>query len=395
MNTKIRTFCFAVAALAAFPAHVALSDIDAKDFDFDKNGTIDPGPEITALLRHANSKIYGQMDKNKNGIIEASEKKKYEENLNLLVQDNLDEYASQRGERPALPVVEARKIFTPQKPKRTSLGGLLIREKHEDVTVLDKGKSFEKATGTILSFTRDIEQSNTAWTARGAVLYPFRIPLKAYPDFNATVLTAYSIVPSVSFDRLKNSKDDSKDVNSLTFRLGSEFEFGGGGLFDLQYARANLAYATDFDLDTKVPAVEMQWEPIKSDWGIGSGRDISGIPLEYRVRFIAHSEWGRTQDTGGNANLSDDETFVRVGPKFELELWPTVEGLERFSSHVKWSYLRGLTGEPENSDLLETGLTYRLDAAGHAQVEASYRNGETPLIKRDVEAFHVGIGVKF
>jgi hypothetical protein len=100
-------------------------------------------------------------------------------------------------------------------------------------------------------------------------------------------------------------------------------------------------------------------------------------------------------DNGDKQTIDDDERFLRVGPKLGLEIWPTADLLERLTLYARWSYLRGLIGDPQNSDLLDTGATFRIDDIGHALLELNYRNGEIPLAQDKTETFSVGLGLKF
>lgn len=395
LSVFIQMTAGALLCIAVHGSNMAMAAVDAKEFDLDKNGKIDPGDEATAYLKHINSELYQKIDKNKDGVIQPEERKRYFGKLDEKVSDRLVEFDQRRGARSGIPVSEANATFSKQSAKPSSLGGFLIREKHEDVTVLKDAKEFKKADGALLSFARDVDAQENTWTAKGVVMRPFRVSTGKIPSTKDGGLTAYTIVPSIAFDRVNKSKNKDKEVNSLVFRLGSEFEYQGGGFLPSQYFRANLGYATDSDFRSAIPVAELQWEPVHYIWGIGTSRDLPGGFLEYRLRAIAHAEAGTTLDAGEKSNLKEDDAFVRIGPKLEVEFWPTAKALERLSVNLKWQFLKGLTGEPSASRLFEAGLKFALDEAGHAQLQAQYRNGDVPLTKEETEEFLVGLGIKF
>ena len=117
--------------------------------------------------------------------------------------------------------------------------------------------------------------------------------------------------------------------------------------------------------------------------------------MEYRFRGIMHAEVGTVLNAGEKPTLDEEDKFVRLGPRLELEFWPTAELLERFSFNLKMRYLWGLSGGPSTSHLWEAGLNFRLDENGHVQLQGEYRNGEVPLTNEQTETFLVGLGVKF
>ena len=394
-NRCISSFVVLFVTFLLLTASNIAAALDAKDFDFNRNNSIDPGEEAIAFFRHFASSVYRDFDRNKDGIIQLTEEKEHLREIEEDVEDLLDEYNLKRGTRDAVPVTEINRSYGQLASKPNSLGGFLIREKHEDVTVLNYPSQFRRAKGATLSFSRNIGENENMWTLRGAILRPFRKSTDRAPNSSKMVLTSYSFSPSLSFDRVKHSKNHENDIDSLVFRLGLEIEYGGGGLFQLQYFRINLGYATDFDFGGSVPVGEIQWEPVKSGWGIGTSREFLCGLLEYRFRGILHAEAGTILKADEKSTMEEDDEFMRLGPKVELVFWPTAELLHRVSLSLKMRYLWGLTGNPTTGKLWEAGLNYRLDDKGHVQLQAEYRNGHVGFTEGESETFLVGVGIKF
>lgn len=374
---------------------------DAKDFDFNGNCQIDPGKEAEAFLKHAKDNLYRTIDSDKDGQISDAERDSYERAARKSIAEWLCDYDVLRDGRSGLPLEEANSAFSPQfkkepaeKKRAAWQENVLVRRSHEDVAILSEAKDFKKAEGSQFAYTRDYEDDNDIWQARGAVIYSQVVSTGFSPTRSMGGITAYSLLPSVSFDRVSNRNNRDKDVDSLVFRLGTEIEYSGGSsLLESQYWRANIAYASDFSFDSEVLALEAQWEPVVLGWGIGTSRAGLGDAIEYRWRGIVHAEVGRTLDTGDKTNLEEHETFFRLGPKLRLELWP--RAIERLGIAVGWSYLEGVEGHPDSSELFESNLNYRLDESGHFMFTLSYRQGEVPLSQDDVKTLSAAISIKY
>ena len=393
MNTT--WFQMAAVIMSTFLSFACFAQ-EPDEFDENKDGKLNQ-TELRAFVLHRHSPTFHEIDKNKDGKIDPKEIhgiqeiiEKAKEDAVFDRQDILDTF----GDRDSYTVEEIKVALKIEPPvPDIDMKGILIRRSHEVITVLEAPEKLGKAQPARFSYTRDFNDDSDTWQATGAILRPFRIYTSQKVVREKSWLTAINLVPSISFDRVNNEKEDSEDVNSLVFRLGGEIELGG--LFDLQYTRLFLTYASDFSFESSVGAIEFEWEPVLLNFGIGTGRYILGGALEYRLRPILHTEYGKTFDAGDKDDLEEDDDFFRIGPKLQLGIWPQAKGLRRVSLSLKWDYLEGLVGKPGNSSLFEAALGYQLDKLGHFVLEFSYRNGDIPLTQEDTETFAVGLGVKF
>lgn len=267
---------------------------------------------------------------------------------------------------------------------------LLIRRTYEERAITNATR-FGDAQGAIFSFTRDFENVSDTWQARGAVMYP----KKLHEDWSpGRGIASFYAMPSITFDVAANNTDETKEVDSLVARLGAELGVKNVGP-PLQFFRADLAYASDSDLESGVLAVELDWEPVWPILGIGANQDVPLLPLEYRLRTVLHMEYGRVTATGNKESLEKDDNFFRYGPKLQVELFPTSPKLDRLSFIIKYEYLHGSSGEPGHSDLFEAAMSYQLDEEGYLGLDITYRNGDVPLTKEAVDSLTVGFSVKF
>jgi hypothetical protein len=162
------------------------------------------------------------------------------------------------------------------------------------------------------------------------------------------------------------------------------------------YPSIGLAYATDFELEADVYAVELDVLPVLDLPGQGVKRPLfSGSPIAFRWRVAGHAEGGYTADAGDDAALEEDKGFVRFGPKATLELLPELDYLERLRARFDYQFLKGFWGSPDSSHLLESSLSVRLDERGFASIDLNYRDGDIPLLATSTQLLTLGLGLRF
>jgi len=375
---------------AAFAAGVA-------DFDLNRNGLIEPGAEITGLLKSTITSEYKQIDTNRDGKIDATEVEAFDRKLDSDIADLIAEYNDFLADAEGLPIDEVQHfVYGPpapaSKPQRGE-GRLLVRRDYENIGVRNDPKDPKTVQGAVVAYTRDYRNDNDIWQVRGSLMYLLRKDTGLAPTSSNGGVMSWSLIPGFSFDRLSNSNKRYADINSLTFRLGSEVEYMGGGFLEANYWRFHLAYATDFDFESGVMAAEVQWEPLDNDLAMGVARPIIGDLFEFRWRAMLHAEAGSVLDAGEKFWLVENEGFFRVGPKFHIDLWPLfADGVHL---GLDWQYLQGFSGEPDYIRLFRSELSYALNKSGNYAIGFTYRNGCLPLTFEKVDDLTLGLSVKY
>ncbi|MDJ0648884.1 MAG: hypothetical protein QNJ60_09270 [Xenococcaceae cyanobacterium MO_188.B19] len=370
---------------------------DVTCFDLDGDGFINQ-EEYLAIVKHRDNELYRLLDKDRDGRLFDKEQEDREQENELIkkiraeverieadeekFETEFNNLAVTEEPRDKLSIKEAIEIAIGPTPKAPlpNLLGFQIREEYEDIRAFDEANNnFARFNGASISFTSDFANDNDIFLAKGAIFRPIKISSDKAPSSNNFVLTSAVINPGVSFDRVDNSNSDDEDVDVLEFRLGSELEFSGGGLFDIQYLRVGLIYQTDFDFNRGIFGGELQWEPLKLGTGIGAAYKLG--PISFRWRPILHLEGG--------------EDYFRIGPKISLEVWPEEGPLERFTLSADYEFYQTIINDSETRDLFDIGLTFRLDEGGNTTIDMGYRTGEVSLDAKDVDEFSLGFGVKF
>lgn len=370
----LRPLCALVAAASfvLWSGSVSLAEeaprVDASGlevFDTNGNGAIDPAEVTPQFLDHINKAF----------MVPASEPVSK---------------VPVEAEEPAVkpPVVET------VKPPRF-LRSMLLRRAVEEVSLTQSAAELDTADGAVVSYTNDVRQETEEWQIQGALLYPVRYETGRKVVAGDRTLSAYTFVPSASFDRKFHSSDLESEIDNLVFRLGSEWEVSGGKIFPKQYFRLSPVYGTDFEFESSVVAGEFQYEVLKKAWGLGATRSCFLGRFKCQWRTILHVEGGKTLDAGNKTNLVDDEEFLRVGPRLNITLQPDFAPFKRLEMKAGWIYLEDVLGDSGATDLFESGISWRLDDKGHLRMRAQYRHGDLPLTRDKITIVTTGLEVKF
>ncbi len=288
--------------------------------------------------------------------------------------------------------------------------GIKIRSNFDDVltsedpTIADAKEKKADLTGASFSYTRDFKADSDSWAANGSILMPFAWARSTHPHTGGPIeLQSYGFIPSISFDRVSNSIDNSKDVDSLTFRLGAFAKTTGGPLFS-QTFRGFATYGTSFGFNKSIPTAEFEYEPafiLNRELGIGTvhallptlgaGEDPSNAKktfLAYRLRAYFHAEYGRIEDKG-DATAAATGGFGRGGPVLQLRLAPFFS--DKLNCTVTYEYFSRFTGLATHNYLLKVEPSY--DISDAVSLKASYEKGGVNPIDQQVETFFIGLGV--
>ena len=403
-----------VLAITFLPHDLSVANAaPAKDFDEAGDG-LNP-EELSAYFVHLGSKmcdLYGSFDKKKDGEISSAEYASYRACVETNAARHYHDFLISIGKDPQRELVENipssvvdRHVSGPKREaifyKKTATpdvvkeyGGLLVRSEHQDIFLWTPELSFERAESAFVSYTHDFDRNNNIYAVKGALIYPIKTMFRVTPTPDNVVLSAYSIIPSISLDWQDDSQGLQKPIDALTFRLGTEWEFGGG-LFNAVNLRFNGVYSTDTNFRSEIGSFETDIEPIKIQWGLGAANEavFDGV-VGYQLRTILHLEAGDVFDAGRKTNLQDRE-FVRIGPNLRLDVWFPDTIIDRVTGHVAWQYFAAITPDTKSSELFQAGLDFRLDDAGHFNLGVLYRNGEIPLALDETETIKATFKVKF
>lgn len=288
---------------------------------------------------------------------------------------------------------------------------LLIRRTYNEVTsdedrTASSPKDSDRTTeGAQFAYSHDYLKHGDQWSAIASVIASFEL-IDRY-DQPATQhgleLTLFQFVPSVSLNRVTNDFDSSNHVDELTLRAGVFAQWLGiAGPIRLLNFMGNGTYVRDSGFHRGgIIAGEVDLEPLTNLPGnrtfyrvLGQSgdakRETAVLELKWRGRL--HSEFGAHTASSG----PDDEAFFRVGPSVTLTLDPFF--LQRLTASIDYGYLVGFGGGPANSHhlLAKVGLILdRVPETSHLTLNATYEDGDTPLVENRVRTFLVTLGIKY
>lgn len=285
------------------------------------------------------------------------------------------------------------------------MAGLKVRDSYQASNLGKDVDDFDSAKPATFSFANNFLDHSAVWTAQGAVLRPFTFERPAWAE---SAIEAIYLVPSVAFNRVSGGPVD-KQVNSLVFRAGADFESRGVCLtqspddrtatFLMLNVRPNFAYATDFSFQSAVFAGELDLEPTIGDAGFGHYQSIGKDGwVQYRLRAFGHLEGGGVANAGEITSLRDNQTIFRAGFFAQAELRPNPKApalrdsfVKNFSVLGRYELYPSMTNAPTVS-LLTTSLSYKLGE--YFSLVFQYQNGRLPLSAERIDLFTVGLGAK-
>ncbi len=322
------------------------------------------------------------------------------------------------------------KAATPQ--KKVMLWGLKIRQDANDV-VQDEDPSVEdpkikrnQVAGAAFSFSRNFISDVDTWSAKGALIRPFRIfnNDEGFSASDGPTLRAVYLIPSISLHKVDTNGKPTNKVDSLIYRLGasarwnlvresfiSEFELRGFGVHATDTDHKASAWVGEFDVEPRLAGQDQN-----ARWALGfkaslvphtpdKDHPIDTSELLYSLRFFGHGESGNVEDSGGDPAVRTGR-FFRFGPTARLEVQPCIiarslgmdpQGL---TLHVSYAYLPTLSGiNPGHDSLFRTGLDWailkRKDGEQKVSLKLLYEDGGLEITKKPVETFTAGLGITF
>ncbi len=261
--------------------------------------------------------------------------------------------------------------------------GLLIRESHAEANPGADHSDLAEIRGANFSMTQDMASDSRVISMKGSVLRPL----------NLGRTSRHWLLPGVEFNRLTNETEPEREIDSLTFRIGSEFTVNSNRLGGGARLRVNPLVTTNFGFDVDVRALEVQIEP---NWRLGSlGSARRWGPVSIHTRLLFQGEYGEVVDAGERSDLQEGDAFARAGARFGATLWPVgIEPLDGLAGSLNYEWYQDLSGDLRARRLFTAGLYYQLDALGQVTLESKYIKGDTSVALEDEETWTIGLGVK-
>ena len=353
------------AALASLPV---LAFANLANYDTDSDGDLS-AREFAAYYHEKEAPSILKFDVDADGVLNSEE-------LAALAAEMATLYAA---------AIERANLFTDENPSTPVMErlGLLIRESHAEANLGADGSGLAEIRGANFSMTQDMASDSRVISMKGSVLRPLSLGRTS----------RHWLLPGVEFNRLTNETEPEREIDSLTFRIGSEFAVNSKRLGGGARLRVNPLVTTNFGFDVDVRALEAQIEP---NWGQGSlGSERRWGPMSIHTRLLFQGEYGEVIDAGGRSDLQEGDAFARAGARFGTTLLPVgIKLLDGLAGSLNYEWYQDLSGDLRARKLFTAGLYYRLDALGQVTLESKYIKGDTSVALEDEETWTIGLGVK-
>jgi len=263
-------------------------------------------------------------------------------------------------------------------------GDFLLRSKIESISSIKKAKKLSKSSPAEISYIKNGKSENASWLLKGALMYPYKL------DGSEKVSATKYLVPSLTFHQLRNSDEEKPNIDTLSFRLGYDSEVEKF-ITPLSYIGGGLELATNSDFDEEVASFDFYFIPNANLPFLHTDRRIGPFMLNFSPTFIA--EYGEVLEAGENNNLTQDETFSRVGANIDINM--RLFSSKRYSLASSYNYFSSIGGELRDRKLFSLKLKYQLDETGNYFLTGGYANGDRTTKLEDEESWTIGLGVKY
>lgn len=401
MKLAIHHLIFAFAALGLMTAP-AVEVLDWREYDKNGDERLDEAEQDVYLL-HCHKDMFREYDTDKDGKLSPGELNRLALKANADAAKYLQkrrrdtiEYAEYHGLKPNEPmdpeqfkkaagIVEAEVDRAPEHFR--------LRGSVEDFAQrVDADNPLGEVAPADFSFARNYLDSTEQWSAKGAVGGIWE---------DKTSFQSLSL--GAQFHRLVTDSTAVTEVNSLIFKalFSNRHVIENNFLLSSLGYKGGATYGTDFDWDGGLIGGTLDVTPlwnhkaftgVWSIFGTGTGYSASNRPALALSNFI-RIEGGGTAREFENQPVNDDE-YLRIGPQVDATLWPMGLDVPLTLTASYANYFEAL-GSGRDYRNYSFGAGWQLDKMGRYILKAEYQSGMTPLLLTDVEAFTLGLSVRF
>jgi hypothetical protein len=246
--------------------------------------------------------------------------------------------------------------------------------------------SLNSADYAKVSFTRDQVKDKSYWNINGSLfgLFTNVFDTKSYQT---------EFVPSISVNKVQ-AVQTNNSVDSLVFRTSLSTELN---LY--QSVRYGWFYSTDTNFKSGQTGGELEWEPRVNSIALGRRQPLfpdARNALDVRWRIFAHAEGGDIFDRGGNPTIKGPNTFVRIGPFTQLELFPLPQTFDwRLIETTSFRDYEAVNSGTRSTRLFITQLGYVIGTSRNVQLGIDYKEGRQQFTEQYQRQCDVSLGLKF
>ena len=262
-----------------------------------------------------------------------------------------------------------------------------LHSKWQDIVIDDPASPTNGNSGAdaaTFSYSDDKIKNTTTWRVTGTLFYDLTV-------YSNALITRF--VPSVYANKVTSSTTKS-NVDELVFR--TSFETRDSRNYSLRYG---AFYTTDSDFKSGQYGGEVEFEPFKNNIRLGMRNTL--IPgqvniVDIRWRLYGHVEVGHIVDTGGNPLISGQQSYCRMGPYAQLELFPLPQTFDwRLVEKTSFMDDEKINTGVRSTRLFSTELDYLLGPKKNVSLGVSYKKGRDQFSAQEENRLDVALGLQF
>lgn len=282
----------------------------------------------------------------------------------------------------------------------------VLRDSYTDVSSFSCPSDAKSASGAQFGWSRDAIAANTSWSAKGIVAESITwwgTPNSHEDGAFEPYLAAFSVTPSIRFERLDNSNIKLKSKNTDVLAYSATAETAVGHIFDdtIHFFRARGTLVSDFEGNEKSWMAVGEWQPVTNQYviNLGSPNPLGPLPVTWEVDSTFRAEYSAAQSGTLDPIFAHSNSVFRYGGVVAVtlaaeHLESVPAPLQRISANGSYLWLTN-TATNKPYPLFNGALTYNLDESGHFGIKMSFQKGKIEETGKGTNTQSISLSSKF
>jgi copper chaperone CopZ len=276
--------------------------------------------------------------------------------------------------------------------------GFYVRDTYSPYSITNPPTPSERAEGAQISWTRDILNHNSLFSATGALIGYYNTGWDTYFGQKVADVT---FAGGIELDRVINHKAPKQNADYLGVRAIEEIERVSA--YGTEFFRVSPYLKTDVNGKSQIYGSYFEYQFANNDT-VAKRIPSYSSPVIFGWTPILHAEIEKVATVGGLTNVNHGDVYTRVGPILQANIWFSDLSNSLFSKNInsivleaQYRYLPNLSdgGSKHEIKYFQFTAAYNLDESGNTALSIKYRNGDIPGNGTGVRDVKAGISAKY
>ncbi len=276
--------------------------------------------------------------------------------------------------------------------------GFYVRDTYSAYSITNPPSPATHAEGAQVSWTRDVLNHNSLFSAAGALIGYYNTGWNA---FLGQPVADVSFAGGVELDRTINHKSPKQDADYLGLRAIEEVarvsEAGS------EFFRVSPYLKTDVDGKSDIYGTYFEYQ-FANDYTVAKRIPNYSSPVIFGWTPILHAEVERVGAQGNLTGVKNGDVYARVGPILQANIWFSDVSnnwaskiINNIVLEAQYRYLPNLGdgGGAHDIKYFQFTAAYNLDDSGNTALSIKYRNGDIPGNGTGVRDVKAGFTAKY